>query len=51
MPNSQNAVPKTAKKEKKKTDAKKLAVRIVCIFLAFSMVASTILFVLFYLFS
>ena len=41
----------SSKKEKKKVDTKKLIVRIVCIFLAFSMVASTILFVLFYIFS
>ncbi|MBP1588489.1 MAG: hypothetical protein ILO53_08850 [Clostridia bacterium] len=48
MTNSQTTSPK---KDKKKVDARKLIVRIVCIFLAFSMVASTLLFVLFYIFS
>ncbi len=37
-----------SKKNKENKDKRKLAVRIMCIFLAFSMVASTILYILFY---
>ncbi|MBQ3895177.1 MAG: hypothetical protein IKI41_05195 [Clostridia bacterium] len=36
-------------KKNRKVDGKKLAVRILCIFLAFSMVAGTVLAVIFYL--